>query len=104
MPDIDKLDRKRPYGTVSGDPNIGFIQDGHSYRHDGSLFARSGSEPPVPPQGYGTIPPVDTVETATTPPASTDVIDGVEESLERQRNQQRSEAMKRIWAARKESK
>jgi hypothetical protein len=40
----DKLDRKRSYGTVYGDPNVGFIQDGKSYRPDGSLYS-----PPAPP-------------------------------------------------------
>lgn len=34
----DKLDRKRSYGTVYGDPNIGFVQDERYYRHDGELY------------------------------------------------------------------
>jgi hypothetical protein len=96
MSEIDKLDRKRSYGTVSGDPNVGFIQDGHSYRHDGTLFAKSGTEPPVVAQGQGTIPPSESTETISVQDAD------LEEALERQRNKQRSDAMRRIWAARKE--
>lgn len=97
MSDIDKLDRKRSYGIVNGDPNIRFIQDGHSYGHDGMLFARSGTEPPIVPQGQGTIPPAETTETLQT------VDDlNLDETLEKQRNKQRSDAMRRIWAARKE--
>ena len=96
MSDIDTLNRKKPYGTVTGDPNVGFIQDGHSYRHDGTLFARNGTEPPVVAQGQGTIPPSD-------PDGTISVEDSeLEEALERQRNKQRSDAMRRIWAARKE--
>lgn len=33
-----KLDRKRSYGTVYNDPNIGFVQDEKYYRHDGYLY------------------------------------------------------------------
>lgn len=33
-----KLDRKRSYGTVYNDPNIGFVQDEKYFRHDGYLY------------------------------------------------------------------
>ena len=33
-----KLDRKRSYGTVYGDPHVGFVQDGSSFRPDGTLL------------------------------------------------------------------
>ena len=33
-----KLDRKRSYGTVYGDPNVGFVQDERHFRHDGSVY------------------------------------------------------------------
>jgi hypothetical protein len=33
-----RLDRKRSYGTVYNDPNIGFVQDEKYYRHDGYLY------------------------------------------------------------------
>lgn len=36
-----KLDRKRSYGTVYNDPNIGFVQDEKYYRHDGYLYMPS---------------------------------------------------------------
>lgn len=34
----EKLDRKRSYGTVYNDPNIGFVQDEKYFRHDGRLY------------------------------------------------------------------
>ena len=33
-----EFDRKLPFGTVYGDPNIGFAQNGNHYKHDESLF------------------------------------------------------------------
>jgi hypothetical protein len=33
-----KLDRKRSFGTVYNDPNIGFAQDNRHFRHDGTLY------------------------------------------------------------------
>ncbi len=45
-----KLDRKRSYGLVYGDPNIGFMQDELPYRHDGTLLPpKEGPSPPAPP-------------------------------------------------------
>ena len=86
MSEIYKLDRKRSYGIVTGDPNIGFVQDGNTYRHDGTLFAKNGEEAPVVAQGQGTIPP----EPAEDP------------EMERQSNKKKSEAMQKVWAARKD--
>lgn len=39
-----KLDRKRSYGTVYGDPSIGFIQDELPYRHDGTLHPSAAKD------------------------------------------------------------
>ncbi len=44
-----KLDRKRSYGTVYGDPNIGFFQDELPYRHDGTLHPSALPAPPKDP-------------------------------------------------------
>jgi len=33
-----KLDRKRSFGTVYNDPNIGFVQDERYFRADGTLY------------------------------------------------------------------
>lgn len=35
-----KLDRERPYGTVIGDPNVGYEQDGVNFAHDGKPLGR----------------------------------------------------------------
>lgn len=32
-----KFNPDRSYGTVYGDPEIGFVQDGHSFSHTGRL-------------------------------------------------------------------
>lgn len=95
MSDI-KLDRKREFSLVYGDPHVRFVQDGHSYRADGTIFARAGEEPPIPPPGVST--PSTPVET------KPQEIEGLQDILDRQRNQQRSDAMKRIWQARKNAK
>ncbi len=51
MSDTQRLDRKRSYGTVYGDPNIGFMQDEKYYRHDGYLYV-----PPDPVLGALKVP------------------------------------------------
>lgn len=75
LPLEDKLDRKRSYGVVYGDPNIGFMQDGKGYRHDGRLYV-----PPPPP------------------PTEAAKIAAAEDKRAAQ-----SEAMKKIWAERREA-
>lgn len=48
---MDKLDRDRPYGTVFGDPLIGYEQNGKFYRHDGMLYVRpDGTPAPTEPE------------------------------------------------------
>lgn len=37
-PEPLKLDRKRSFGVVYNDPNIGYAQDGHHFRPDGTLY------------------------------------------------------------------
>jgi hypothetical protein len=37
--DEGRLDRKRSFGTVFNEPNIGFEQDGKYFRHDGTLYS-----------------------------------------------------------------
>lgn len=50
MSEVGKLDRKRSYGTVYGDPNVGFVQDEKSFRHDGHRYVPpSAPEPAAPP-------------------------------------------------------
>ena len=81
----DKLDRKRPFGTVYGHPGVGFMQDEKPYRHDGSAYVelldanKKNVEIPNVPK-VGDIP---------TP----------EEVVERPLTQ--SEKMKQVWAARR---
>ncbi len=36
--EVLKLDRKRSFGTVYNDPNIGFVQDERNFRPDGTLY------------------------------------------------------------------
>lgn len=79
MRDVSKLDRKRPYGTVTGDPVIAFVQDNRKYRIDGSLIEEG--EPALQKAPEPRVP---------TP-----------EELQVARNQIRSEKMKAIWAQRK---
>lgn len=42
-----KLDRKRSFGVVYGDPNIGFMQDNKPFRHDGSPYIPAPTTPTV---------------------------------------------------------
>lgn len=76
MPDI-KLNRRRSYGTVSGHPEIRYVQDGLNFGHDGSLILPPGEAPP----------PV--------------TVGPTEEESIADRNRRRSESMKARWAARK---
>lgn len=60
-----KLDRKRSYGTVYGDPNVGFIQDELPYRHDGTLQPNTAVS--------ATPPPAATVPTAASFPTASEI-------------------------------
>ena len=75
MAEKDKLDRARSFGTVYGDPNCGFFQDGKPFRHDGTLY--------VPPPA----------------PSRTDEIAPVSE----ERRAAQSLSMKRVWAEKREA-
>jgi len=73
--DPNSLDRKRSFGVVYGDPNIGYMQDNKPFRHDGTRF-----EPPAPP--IPTVKPDQIVGASTV-------------------NSTHSEKMKQIWANRR---
>lgn len=75
----DKLDLKRSYSTVYGDPHVKYEQDGKEYRPDGTLFVK-GEPPPAP------------------------VVEEAKETEKQNRNRKRSEAMKAIWEKRKSGK
>ncbi len=79
---VKKLDRKRSHGTVYGDPNVGYIQDEKYYRHDGTLYV-----PPAP-----AVP-------AAAPEKPPEPINPISE----ERRAAQSEAMKRVWAERREA-
>lgn len=79
MSDI-KLNRKRPYGVAYNHPEISFVQDGHNFRNDGSLIEVLGAPPPP---------------TVTAGPT--------EEEIAADRNRRRAEAMRIMWAKRKEA-
>lgn len=78
----DKLDRKRPFGTVYGHPGVGFMQDEKPFRHDGSPYV----EPVEAAKGFPSVPKVEDLPTP-------------EQVGERQLTQ--SEKMKQVWAARR---
>jgi len=87
MIDITKLDKKRSYGIVTGDPNVRYVQDGHSYREDGTLYVAAGKEPPVPPPHVGT-PAVE--------PEPEEVSDEIKRAMEASNNRKRQEAIQRV--------
>jgi len=81
-PDPNKLDTKRSYGTVYGDPNIGFVQDNKYFKPDGTPY-----EPSVAPLA---------VKAEEKPAPEPEVAPD-------KRRAAQSEAMKRIWAERREA-
>ncbi len=40
---MEKLNKSKPYGSVYGDPNVAYEQDGKRFRPDGTLY--------IPPDG-----------------------------------------------------
>lgn len=48
--DPNKLDRSRHYGTVYGDPNVGFFQDNRGFKHDGTLYVPPDGKQPERPE------------------------------------------------------
>jgi hypothetical protein len=84
MSATEKLDRKRPHGTVYGHPGIGFMQDEKPFRQDGSPYVEpieAGKTPPM-----ANVPKIEDIPTP-------------EQVGERQLTQ--SEKMKQVWAARR---
>ena len=88
-----QLDRKRSYGVVYGDPQIGFMQDERAYRHDGTLHESSAAK---------------LVETVTVPPVPTaESFPSAEQLAEKKKPEvrapdpARSEQMRQIWAERR---
>lgn len=81
-----KLDRKRSYGTVYGDPNIGFVQDNKNFRVDGTLLPEKPKDASPVAAPAAAIPAVPTVEEI---PTASDV------------NPVRSAAQKQAWEQRK---
>lgn len=81
-----KLDRKRSFGVVYGDPNIGFMQDNKPFRHDGSPY--------VPPVAIPTVKPDQLVGVARVEDFPT--VDKVPN-----RPLTHSEKMKQVWANRR---
>ena len=77
MKEQDKLDRSRHYGTVYGDPNVGFFQDERPYRHDGKPYVAA---------------PPPSVPAAPVAPVSDE------------RRAAQSAAMKKIWAEKREAR
>ena len=76
-----KLDRKRPYGTVYGDPNFGFVQDEKYFRHDGTLYESQAQETPQKTSSEPIVQPARTVSD--------------------DRKAAQSAAMKKLWADRR---
>lgn len=83
------LDRKRSFGVVYGDPNIGYMQDNKPFRHDGSPYLpASAAIPTVKPDQLVGMAKVEAAPQTT--PANT---------LERPLTH--SEKMKKVWEARR---
>lgn len=97
-----KLDRKRSYGIVYGDPSIGFFQDELPYKHDGTLHPSAAA--PNPPQTAPASPPV-TPPTADQFPTADTLPETIEASQVKPEipkpDPARSEMMRKIWAERR---
>lgn len=104
-----ELNRKKSFGTVYGDPRIGYEQDGFEFKHDGTLHA-----PPNPP--VVATPSVEQLPTAASVPTAGDIpAPQVMRALEQLSSQikeltpeppkppdpARSEAMRKIWVERR---
>lgn len=90
MTDV-KLDRKRSYGTVYGDAQVGYIQDNLEFRHDGAVHPRC-----VPTQSAPSVAP------AVSPLSNEDASEAAEPKADRRPpNPERSEAMRKLWAERR---
>lgn len=92
MSDEIKLNRAKSYGTVFGDPNIGFVQDGFSFRHDGTRLHAPAAAP------------VDVVAAASPEPTvsiSSETDSEAEPEPLSPPNPARSEASRRAWVERR---
>jgi acyl-CoA thioesterase len=106
-----ELNRKKPFGTVYGDPRIGYEQDGFEFKHDGTLHAKAQPPPVVP-----AAPSVDQFPTASSVATANDIpAPQVMQALEKLSSQikeltpeppkppdpARSEKMRKIWVERR---
>lgn len=99
------LDRKRSYGTVYGDPQIGYEQDGRMFRHDGTAHVFI----PVKKPDVPAVPTAESFPTASQI-ADTPVLKAIEtlssqikemKSEPKGPDPARSEAARKIWADRR---
>lgn len=86
-----KLDRKRSFGTVYGDPNVGFVQDDRYFRHDGTLY-----EVPATAITQAVASVIGSESAMKDPEAS-------KRAVSEERRVAQSEAMKKVWADRREA-
>ncbi len=113
-----KLDRKRSYGTVYGDPSIGFFQDEVPYKHDGTVHQSAAASTPSAPPAPATpvVPTAEMFPTAQTLPEAPQMLRALEELSSQIRDLKaeppkpespkapdpaRSEAARRIWIERR---
>jgi hypothetical protein len=106
---MSKLDRKRSYGTVYGDPHIGYEQDQLQFKHDGTLHEPLKATPPV----VAAIPTVESLSAQLAPPQVLEKLDSIASQLKelqeaeskaaepRAPDPARSEAARRIWIERR---
>lgn len=87
---MTKLDRKKSYGTVYGDPKVGFVQDDKYFRHDGTLLVEE-------PNSTTTTPP----ESKAVESKALDAVPKVQKPRSDEQKAAQSEAMKKIWAERR---
>ena len=105
----EQLDRKRSYGTVYGDPHVGFEQDGRMFRHDGmphSPQVKSAIGPAITAQ-----PPPPTLTVPATPaavaPEVLKALEGISSQIKELKpdlkgpDPARSEMARRVWADRR---
>lgn len=97
-----QLDRKRPYGTVYGHPQIGYAQGDHEFKHDGTLHVCETERPKV-----SAVPSPDVFPTAAQiTPEVLKAIEGISSQIKDLKEPKgpdpaRSEAARKIWAERR---
>lgn len=96
------LNRKKSFGTVYGHPQIGYAQDDHEFRHDGTLHVPEPEKPKTLP----TAESVPTTAQITSVPEVLLAIEGISSQLKDLKEPKgpdpaRSEAARKIWAERR---